>query len=63
MEASYTFNDTYTFTVGAYNVFDEFPEKDPDLGELGWSGNTYGTFSPYGFNGGLWYVRVGASFD
>ncbi|MCZ6641140.1 MAG: TonB-dependent receptor [Gammaproteobacteria bacterium] len=61
VEASYTFNDTYTVTLGAHNVFDEFPQKDFDLPQG--SGNTYNTASPYGFDGGLWYLRLSASFE
>ncbi len=61
LEASYTFNDTYTVTVGGENVFDEYPddEVDPTLNFLG---TVYAITSPYGFNGAYYYLRLSANF-
>jgi iron complex outermembrane receptor protein len=61
IEARYKFNDTFTLAVGGDNVFDTRPdkEKDPTLSFLG---NEYAITSPFGFNGGLWYVRLTADF-
>jgi iron complex outermembrane receptor protein len=64
VEASYTMNDRYTFTVGAQNVLDESGPEDLDNkdGTIG-SGNKYDTGSPFGFDGGFWYLRLRADFE
>lgn len=64
LEAAYSFNDNWTFIVGAQNITDEFgPIDDNNLdGTIG-SGNTYDTSSPYGFDGGFWYARFRAEFE
>lgn len=61
LEASYTFADHYTFTVGGQNVFDEYPDKEGD-GTLQALGDVYAVTSPFGFNGAFWYARVSAAF-
>jgi iron complex outermembrane receptor protein len=61
IEAAYTFRDRFTVAVGADNVFDEYPDTDflyPDFS----SGRIYPDSSPFGFNGGFWYVRLRAEF-
>jgi len=40
--------------VGADNLFDEYPDKNPGRGG---SGQLYPEDSPFGFNGGSWYVQ------
>jgi iron complex outermembrane receptor protein len=64
LEAAYTFADKYSFVVGAQNVADENGPLDIDNsdGTVG-SGNTYTTSSPFGFEGGFYYVRFRAEFD
>lgn len=60
-EAAYTFRDRYTLVVGADNVFDEYPDTDalyPDFS----NGGIYPNSSPFGFNGGFWYLRLRAEF-
>ncbi len=61
LEASYTFAEHYTVTLGGQNVFDEYPddEGDPTMQFLGVK---YAITSPYGFNGAFWYARFSASF-
>ena len=61
IEATLTFAENYRITVGAENVFDTEPdlEGDPILGVLG--ARTALT-SPFGNNGGFWYVRLAADF-
>ena len=61
LEARYTFNERYTVAVGAENLFDEFPddELDPTSRFLGVN---YALTSPYGFNGGFYYLRLAADF-
>jgi len=61
LEASYTFAEHYTFTIGGQNVFDEYPDKEGD-GTLQFLGDVYAVTSPFGFNGAFWYGRVSVSF-
>jgi len=61
LEASYTFADQYTVALGAENVFDTEPEREQD-GTLQFLGVKNALTSPYGFNGGLWYLRLEAKF-
>jgi iron complex outermembrane receptor protein len=61
LEASYTFADHYTITVGGQNVFDEYPDKEGD-GTLQYLGDVYALTSPFGFNGAFWYARLSAAF-
>ena len=57
LEAARTFADNWTLTVGAQNVLNTFPQEYP--GAAAGVGNTYGQFTPFGFNGGFYYTRVG----
>ena len=61
LEASYTFLDHYTVTVGGQNVFDVYPDKEGD-GTLQFLGDVYAVTSPFGFNGAFWYARLSAAF-
>ena len=63
VEAEYRFMDNWAAIVGAQNVFDEYPPIDKNnLDNTIGSGNTYATSSPFGFEGGFWYVRLRADF-
>jgi iron complex outermembrane recepter protein len=69
VEAAYTFADRYTVAIGAENVFDEegaFDKQNlnPD-GSLGtvFSGNAFTDTTPWGIDGGFWYVRLMADFE
>ena len=55
LEASYDISDSVTVLVGAQNAFDTYPEKNP-AGEV--AGLIYPESSPFGFNGGYYYVRA-----
>ena len=64
MELSYTFRDLpfmqmATFAFGAENVFDQYPRRSRWAPVLG---NKYPPNSPYGFNGGFYYLRAGFEF-
>jgi iron complex outermembrane receptor protein len=61
LEVSYTFAEQYTVAVGAENVFDSYPDKEKD-GTLQFLGVKDALTSPFGFNGGLWYLRLEAQF-
>ena len=55
VEASYDVTDRLRVFVGAQNVFDEYPEENP-AGEV--AGLIYPEGSPFGFNGGFYYLRA-----
>lgn len=61
VEARFTIGEHYTITLGGENIFDEFPddELDPTLQFLG---VRCALTSPYGFNGGFYYLRLTADF-
>ncbi|MEO2176522.1 MAG: TonB-dependent receptor [bacterium] len=61
IEASYTFADHYTVTVGGDNIFDEYPDKEKN-GVLDFLGVRHAITSPFGFNGAFWYLRASAAF-
>ena len=60
LEASYTFfNGGFngvTLALGAQNLFDTYPTKNKYAGHHGMK---YPVVSPYGYNGGLYYLRAG----
>jgi len=56
-EVAYDFNENVTVTLGGQNIFDETPDDNP--GAAGGVGNRYSQFSPFGFNGAYYYVRLG----
>jgi iron complex outermembrane receptor protein len=60
-EVSLTLNDMFTVTVGGENLFDEYPDKEGD-GTLDFLGVEYALTSPWGFNGGFYYLRLSAHF-
>jgi iron complex outermembrane recepter protein len=57
VEAQFRFAEIFTIAVGGENVFDTEPdlEQDPVLQFLGVE---QALTSPFGFNGGFWYVRA-----
>ncbi len=59
-EVAYTFSEAVTVVLGAQNLFDEYPTENP------WAdivGAQYPESSPYGFNGGFWYLRAVWDFN
>ena len=54
-EGSRRFGESVTLLVGAQNAFDAYPQKIP-TGEV--TGLTYSEQSPFGFNGGFYYLRA-----
>ncbi|WP_226632020.1 TonB-dependent receptor plug domain-containing protein [Novosphingobium profundi] len=73
LEVRYRMTDNFTLALGAENIFDNYPDRDiRSLGQpnSNWyqptqatvSGNRYIDSSPFGYNGGFWYVRVNAAF-
>ncbi len=64
VEASYTlltlpFTQAVILAVGAENVFNAYPRRNPYARDLG---AKYPESSPYGFGGGFYYVRAGLEF-
>ena len=56
LEAAYSFSDSLTVVLGAQNAFDETPDENP--GAADGVGNRYSQFSPFGFNGSFYYLRL-----
>ena len=54
-EAGYKVTDNLELIVGAQNLFDQYPVDNPWAGIVG---AKYGERSPYGFNGGFYYVKA-----
>ena len=54
-ELAYNFTDSLSVTLGAQNLLDQTPEENP--GAADGSGNRYSQFSPFGFDGGFYYLR------
>ncbi|MGH8036805.1 MAG: TonB-dependent receptor plug domain-containing protein [Stenotrophomonas sp.] len=58
-EVGWKFDSGLYFSLGAQNLFDRVPAKNPWGGV---AGAEYPVHSPYGFNGGFYYARVGWKF-
>ncbi|HLF56980.1 MAG TPA: TonB-dependent receptor, partial [Thermoanaerobaculia bacterium] len=60
-EIQFQIFENYELAIGGENIFDERPdaEQDPVLQFLGVVDSLT---SPFGLNGGQWYVRIGARF-
>jgi iron complex outermembrane receptor protein len=54
-QVSYQFNDQLELVGGVDNLFDEYPDQTPNPGGLG---QLYPEDSPFGFNGGTWYLQA-----
>jgi iron complex outermembrane receptor protein len=65
VELSYLISDTFTVSVGAQNLLDqqatEIDIPGDDLKNNTWGGKYYET-SPFGFNGGLYYLKATYNF-
>ena len=53
IEVGYQFNDSVSLIVGAQNLLDEYPEERSNTSGLIWPDT-----SPFGFNGGYYYLRA-----
>ena len=60
-EVGYTLANSVMVTLGAENLFNTFTDVNP--GAAANVGNLYSQNSPFGFNGGLVYVRASYAFD
>jgi iron complex outermembrane receptor protein len=55
VQVAYQYNDQLEFVAGVDNLLDTYPQENP--GALG-SGQLYSESSPFGFNGGTWYLQA-----
>ncbi|WP_286262839.1 TonB-dependent receptor plug domain-containing protein [Thalassotalea atypica] len=60
-EMSYFMNDSFTFSVGATNLFDQEAEKLKD-GTYGALGAKFYESGPFDYNGGFYYAKVQYNF-
>ncbi len=60
-EISYKATDTYTVSVGARNLFANYPDVDK-TGESATNGRLYRSDSIVDWQGGFWYAKVSATF-
>jgi len=60
VETGYEWDSGLYVNVGAQNLFDETPDENP-WGALV-AGAQYPVHTPYGFNGGFYYARIGWKF-
>lgn len=58
-EIGWTFASGLYFSLGAQNLTDEVPDENPWAGI---AGARYPVHTPYGFNGGFYYGRIGFRF-
>ncbi|HEY5644075.1 MAG TPA: TonB-dependent receptor [Woeseiaceae bacterium] len=58
-EVAYQVRENIEVIGGIANLFDTYPDENPFAGSLG---QLYSEASPFGFNGGAWYVRARMSF-
>jgi iron complex outermembrane recepter protein len=56
LEAAYTWRENTTIVLGMQNALDETPDENPSA--AAGVGNKYSQYSPFGFNGGFWYLRL-----
>ena len=60
LEASYSLSEAATVTVGGQNALNHYPQENPNAV---FSGNRYGPNSPFGSNGGFYYLRFGYRWE
>lgn len=58
-QIGYQVTESAEIIVGVDNLFDEFPDRTPNPGSLG---QLYPEDSPFGFNGGTWYIQGRLTF-
>jgi iron complex outermembrane receptor protein len=58
-EVSYQLRDNIELIGGVANIFDTYPDENPGATDLG---QLYSEASPFGFNGGQWYLRAKMNF-
>ena len=61
-QVSYLFSKNYSVSLGAQNVFDEYPDEKSTEEGLVVAGLPYYRQSPVNYYGGVWYLRLDARF-
>jgi iron complex outermembrane receptor protein len=61
LEAGCALGSRARLAIGANNLFDEYPDEIGVVGPENGAGQ-YGSFSPFGINGGFYYTRLELSF-
>jgi iron complex outermembrane receptor protein len=56
LDVGYGITDAVKLSVGAYNLFDVYPDRRGIVSQDG-SGQ-YGSFAPFGISGGFYYARL-----
>ncbi len=60
VSADYTMDNGLTLTLGSENLFDTYPDENPNA--RSGLGNRYSQYAPAGFNGRFLYVKLGVLF-
>jgi len=60
LEAAYSLSEAATVTIGGQNALNNYPQENPNAV---FSGNRYGPNSPFGSNGGFYYLRFGYRWE
>ena len=58
-QVAYDYTDNLQLVLGVENLFDKYPAENPGQGGVG---QLYPEDSPFGFNGGSWYVQARYTF-
>ncbi len=58
-QVAYDYTENSELVLGVENLFDEYQDKNPGRGGVG---QLYPKDSPFGFNGGSWYLQARYSF-
>ncbi|MET0387928.1 MAG: TonB-dependent receptor, partial [Polyangiales bacterium] len=57
LDVGFGITDNVSLALGAYNLFDVYPDKNGLVSAVDGSGQ-YGNFAPFGLSGGFYYARV-----
>jgi len=58
-QVAYDYSEELQLVLGVENLFDKYPAENPGQGGVG---QLYPEDSPFGFNGGSWYLQARYSF-
>lgn len=56
LEAAYNWTESLMIVVGAMNALDTVPDENPNA--AAGVGNLYSSYTPWGYNGAFWYLRL-----
>ncbi len=61
LEAAYDLTRSVTVAIGGQNALNYYPQENPIAADA--LGNRYSQYTPFGFNGGFYYVRLNYRWD